>query len=175
MNTRKARSVITIAVAGILVLLTSQSQAYNKGDCNYLFGAANVAKWEQFRILSSPADFGDDPHLLGNPQGTAIVCWCKDGRVAIKGRLFSDGGNDEASTQAKFRFFRTNGSYTNFPLSTGSNNGVQSKLFYFVTDAGSYKKIRIRLYDTTPPILHPTDGSTPGPTARWLITKWLHR
>jgi hypothetical protein len=99
-----------VMAAGSLVSLADPAQAYDFGDCAYLFGAANVFRADQFYIdtgWGGLVDFGDDPHLFGGPQGRAVVCWSIDGRVAIRGRVYADydnphGENIEATAQITF-------------------------------------------------------------------------
>ena len=164
-----------IAAIAAVVLLAPQAGAYGTQVCVDLFAQANVAKAEKFRVLASSADFGDDPHLFGDPQGTAIVCWSTDGRVGIKGRLFSDGGiGGDAETAARITFFRANGPSTTLNVSS-SGTGVNSRLVYTATPAGSWNRVRIRLYSVEIQLLHPTDGSRPPPKYTWLRTRNLRR
>jgi len=73
--------------------LAGPAQAFDSGDCNSTFGAANVIDVDQFSKdtgTSGRVDFGDHMHLGGAPQGTAVACWSSTGRVLLKGYLFSD-------------------------------------------------------------------------------------
>ena len=54
---------------------------------------ANVQSVRQFKMDTGTlgkVDFGDHLHLFGVPQGTAVVCWHKDGPVAVRGYVFAD-------------------------------------------------------------------------------------
>jgi hypothetical protein len=82
--------IATVAAAGAVTFAPDVAGAYDRGHCDWLFGAANVLKATTFSINAGKVDFGDGLHFAGAPRGTAMVCWANDGRVAIAGRVYAD-------------------------------------------------------------------------------------
>lgn len=120
----------------------------DKSDCDRIFGSANIEKIETFRINGGRVDFGDDLHVAGQPLGDAVVCWSIDGRVAVKGRLFSDSLGEPQTATIEIRFRRDSGALTN--PTTRSVNGQGGPLFNNrvvekVSPIGSFNEVRIRL------------------------------
>jgi hypothetical protein len=98
--------------AGSLVSLAGPAQAYDRGTCNSIYGAQNVDVAAQFTIETGTAgnfDFGDDLHLFGAPQGTAVVCSTHDGRVRLIGKGFPDNGVVLVNPQVRIQFMGNNG------------------------------------------------------------------
>ena len=102
---------LIVAMAATIVsglLLAGPAQAFDSGNCNSTFGAANVIDVDQFSKdtgTSGRVDFGDHMHLGGAPQGTAVACWSSTGRVLLKGYLFSDPvDGDYANVKAVIDF-----------------------------------------------------------------------
>jgi hypothetical protein len=123
----------------------------DRNDANQMFGSANVEKLETFRIRAGEVDFGDELHLLGDPQGTAIVCWSIDGRVAVKGRLYSDNLRDPQTATVEIRFRRANGQVTNLTTrSITSQGGLASRVVEKVSPVGNFNEVRIRLKQFLP-------------------------
>jgi hypothetical protein len=121
-----------------------------------MFGSANVSKVERFSLDGGGADFGDELHLAGAPQGAAIICWSIDGRVAVKGKLYADGHCDHfqpcepLTARVEIRFQRTNGRVTNITSrSKFSPGGLASREVVKVSPFGSFNLVRIQLF--TPP------------------------
>jgi hypothetical protein len=89
-----AGSVATLAVAaGSMSALAGSAEAFDRGECDRAFGAANVVDHDLMQKDTGDAgkaDFGDHAHLFGAPQGTAVVCWSDDGAVLLRGRVFND-------------------------------------------------------------------------------------
>ena len=148
---RIARLVSLTMALGALVAWTSPSGAFDHGDCYVVFAAANVAKVTSLKIEGGGADFGDDPHLLGSPQGNAVVCWSTDGRVAVKGYLFADDLRNPVSATVRIRFRRSDGSWTSdFVRSANTQGGFPgSALAYVVSPSGDFRRANIRLTTTT--------------------------
>jgi hypothetical protein len=84
-------------IVALLVLVfgavgVPRAQAYDWWTCPSEFRDAV----DQFKAEGGGADFGDDLHLGGAPQGTAVVCW--DGnvrnpnaaRVFLRGKMYRD-------------------------------------------------------------------------------------
>jgi hypothetical protein len=119
----------------------------NKDDCGRMFGSANVEKVETFKMTGGKVDFGDDPHLGGQPLSDAVVCWSIDGRVAVKGKLYSDNFGDPQTAIVEIRFRRTNGQVTNPTTRSISTGGgwVGSREVEKVSPIGSFNEVRIRL------------------------------
>ena len=128
----------------------------DRNDANQMFGSANVESVIQFKLPSdsSPGtvDFGDEPHLAGQPVGTAIICWALDGRVAVKGKLYSDNLRDPQTATVEIRFRRTNGRATNPTTRRLNTQGgwVSSKEVEKVSPFGSFNEVRIRLFRFLP-------------------------
>jgi len=124
----------------------------NRNDCDRIFGSANIEKVEIFMMNGGVVDFGDEPHLAGQPQGDAIICWSIDGRVAVIGKLYSDNFRDPQTATVEIRFRRTNGQVTNLTKRSLSTQGgwVSSREVEKVSPVGSFKEVRIRLKSFLP-------------------------
>jgi hypothetical protein len=116
-------------------------------DANSIFGSANIEKMKSFKMQEGEVDFGDELHLFGSPQGNAIIVWSIDGRVAVRGRLYSDTGFNEAqSAIIEIRFRRTNGTFTKPTKRTLTSQGLlQKKLVEKVSPIGSFNQVEIKL------------------------------
>jgi hypothetical protein len=112
-----------------------------------MFGSANVEKVEQFKMNFGKVDFGDHPHLGGQAQGDAIICWSIDGRAAVKGVLFSDNFQDSQKVTIEIRFRRETGQVTNLTKRSVRTNGgvVGVRDVEKVSPSGSMNEVRIRL------------------------------
>jgi hypothetical protein len=116
-------------------------------DCDLIFGARNIEKVETFKISGGNADFGDEPHVGGVPQGTAVVCWLTDGRVAILGKLYSDNFRDLQSATIWLRFRRSNGALTGPRRRSVNSHGywVASRSVEVVSPDGTFTEAIVRL------------------------------
>jgi hypothetical protein len=119
----------------------------NKDDVDRMFGSANVEKVESFKIDGGYVDFGDDWHVGGSPQGDAVVGWSIDGRVAVKGKLYSDNLLSPQKATVRIRFRRANGQVTNNTTRTITTHGgwVGSREIEKVSPAGNFNEVRIKL------------------------------
>jgi hypothetical protein len=85
------RIVVLLALAFAAVGVPT-AQAYDYWTCPSEFRDAV----DQFKAEGGGADFGDDLHLGGAPQGTAVVCWdgnlrnANAARVILRGKLYHD-------------------------------------------------------------------------------------
>src|SRR6266536_1893083 len=87
----------TVAVLVFVSLFSPPAPvpAYDRGDCQRIFPQGTVLHdVDSLRIDTGnyyEVDFGDELHLLGSPQGNAVICW-QQGRhgVAVIGRLYVD-------------------------------------------------------------------------------------
>ncbi len=133
--------------AGALLLQGAPASAFDRTDCNAMFGSANVARVQQFNIEAGRADFGDELHLFGAPQGKAVICWSLDGRVAVKGKLYADAGfNEFVEAGIRIRFRRTNGRLTGTTTRTVRTQGfLASRVVEVVSPAGRMNQVRIEL------------------------------
>ena len=93
----------------VIVSLSSPAalaQAYDRGDCQRSFPAGVVLPdVDTLRIDTGnyyQVDFGDDLHLGGAPQGTAVICWQEGrNRVVVIGKLYFDPRDSNSSGCAK--------------------------------------------------------------------------
>lgn len=133
--------------AAALVSGAGFASRYNKDDCALIFGSANVEKVKSFKIEAGKVDFGDDFHVFGSPQGKAVLCWSIDGRVAIKGKLYSDNFRDTQTAHAEIAFRRTNGNWTQPFVYLAASQGlvVVSSRVEKVSPLGKFNKVRVRL------------------------------
>ena len=115
-------------------------------------------------------DFGDDLHLFTLPQGDAVVCWSIDGRVAVKGKLYSDNSGEPQVATGEIRFRRTNGNVTETTRYDLASQGgpVSSEEVEKVSPVGSFKEVRIRLK-----VFYPDNDL--GPLAKTLATRTFKR
>jgi hypothetical protein len=167
---RLARPSCTLLVLlAVCVLSAGQVRAYGAGQCTTLFAQANVEKTTQFSINAGHADFGDDPHALGGPGGTAVICWSIDGRVAITGKLYADTVRDPVNVFARVRFYRRGGGTIDVPDVSVTGSFAASKVLNVVSNPGNYYSVRVRLYEFT-------DSDIAGPgSSRRLASKNYYR
>ena len=64
------------------------AKAFDGNDCGPIY--AHLSRVSAFSIDGGKADFGDDLDIGGAPRGTAVVCWSRDGRASVKGKLYAD-------------------------------------------------------------------------------------
>ena len=127
------------AAAALIATTAGTAQAYDGGTCNSIYGAQNVDVADQFTIETGTAgnlDFGDDLHLFGAPQGTAVVCSTYDGRVRLIGKLFVDGAI-VVSPQVRVQFMRNN----SVPAITLWRSGTVN-----VERTGNFASVRVTLF-----------------------------
>ena len=134
-----------ILSAGLLLSFRVPAYAFDSNHCNSLFGAANVSKVATFKIEAGKVDFGDGPHLFGSPQGTAVVCWANDGRVAVEGSVYADSIRENVMAIVKMSF------YNNGVLQARLTESVYGKFaasqLVNVVVSGTYDRVRVRLYN----------------------------
>jgi hypothetical protein len=132
-----------IFAATITALLTGVTQAYDRGDCDRIFGIpSNVASVQQFSMEGGLVDFGDELHLFGTPIGTMVVCFATNGRIAVKGRLYADNIRGEV----RIRFRRTNGQVTAETLRFIDEAGFAHREVIVASPAGNFNRVRVRLH-----------------------------
>lgn len=126
---------------------TGVAHAYDERDCDRMFGSADVEKVRKFNLNRNLVDFGDELHLGGVPQGHAVICWSIDGRVAVKGKLYSDNFHHPQTATVRIRFRRISGTWTNWTTRTLNTNGgwVSNREIEKVSPVGQFNKVRIRL------------------------------
>lgn len=119
----------------------------DRGDCDRAFGAANVFDVDTVRIDTGTVgmvDFGDDLHLWGAPQGDAVVCWQRNGRVLVKGRVFADTGDTNIYVYAHIQYI--NNGVVAATSTHKLSGGEGSKFVNVLTAAGNLTQVRIRLF-----------------------------
>lgn len=131
---------------GSLGLGAGATYAHDRSDCDRMFASANVEKVKTFKANTNNVDFGDEPHFANAPVGDAVICWSIDGRVGVRGKLYSDN-NDPQTARVYIRFKRTGGSWTNWTWRSKTTNGgwVGNKQVEKVSPVGSFNRVRIRL------------------------------
>lgn len=136
------------AVGVAMSCLAAPASAYDRPTCDVMFGSANVSKIEQFAIEAGRADFGDEFHLFGAPQGKAVICWSLDGRAAVKGRLYADDFRGPVEAIVEIRFQRRNGRVTNITRRSVLTNGVilGNREVEKVSPSGDFNRVRIQLF-----------------------------
>lgn len=125
----------------------------DRTNCVRLFGSRQITKIELFRINSrSGVDFGDHLHIGGSPQGDALVCWLRDGRVAVLGVLFSDNFRDPQVARVEVRFRQVGVESTVWqPARIATQGGfVGSISVNFTSPAGNWNRVELRLKRTLP-------------------------
>jgi hypothetical protein len=141
---------VSVAVAGVVAVpLTPAAHAYDQNNCS----AGMRADVDQFKVDtggSGDVDFGDDYHVGGVPQGTAVVCWGSSGSsVSLTGKLFWDSF-DPGCADADVTVFRNDGVGVSFQdySEICSNGGLRSKVIEhsMFSNAGNLSRIRIRLF-----------------------------
>jgi hypothetical protein len=155
MNRRNRTTAILVAFATALIALSvaGTAQAFDSNSC-----PLPVDRTDRFYIEAGKVDFGDHLHLNGVPRGDAVICWSGDGRVAMKGVVFSDPGiffPDNQYATARIWFFDDNAGLwrSQGSFSTALSNSLQSRtvggLDGVVSPAGNFTRVRIRLSLTT--------------------------
>lgn len=108
--------IVALLVLAFATQSVPTAQAYDWWTCPGEFRDAV----DQFRAEGGGADFGDDLHLGGAPQGTAVVCW--DGnlrnpnaaRVILRGKMYRDnaqgiGVSEDLCVFSVIKFLDANG------------------------------------------------------------------
>jgi hypothetical protein len=160
---RTVRSLIAMLVAaGSVAALAGPAQAYDRGKCNSMMGTANVESVDSVRMNTGTldeVDFGDDPHWLGTAEGDAVVCWNKDGRVAVRGRLFADPSAGTVTASVSLVYYRNSmdlASWRSSGITAKVGDWVKIKDIEHAPDALpsglKYNKVRIRLYNGDTPV-----------------------
>lgn len=162
--TRTFRTLTMLAAVAAVALtalsLAGAGQAFNSNDCQNMY-SLTLERTAPFYIEAGRVDFGDHMHIGGIPRGDAVICWSTDGRVGLKGVVFSDPGvswnppNQYAT--ARIWFFDANaGIWRNqgsFDTPGGVQNSLQSRsvggLDGLRSPAGNFTQVRIRLSVTT--------------------------
>jgi hypothetical protein len=128
------------------------AQAYDGGTCPGEF--RDVVR--QFKVDGGDVDFGDDLHLGGAPQGTAVACWdgnvqnANAARVILRGKLYLDYrtiGDSTVCASAVIKFLNANGTVRathNTPDLCGTG-GLRSR-DVGVTVALPVTRIRLELF-----------------------------
>lgn len=127
----------------------------NRSDASAIFGSANIEKLRYFKINGGDVDFGDHAHIGGEPRGSAIIVWSIDGRVAVKGVLFSDNFREPQTATIKIRFRRVSGKYTSWTTRSVSSQGGpmefwETKLVEKVSPLGDFDQVQIQLSQFLP-------------------------
>lgn len=154
---RTLLTALAALVALIALSVAGTAQAFDSNTCGNIY-PATLERTDPINISAGKVDFGDHAHLFGRPAGNAVICWSTDGRVAIKGIVFSDPGFFHADNQyvtARIWFFDINaGLWRNQgSFSTTLSNSLQSRslggLDGLRSPAGTFSAVRIRLSLTT--------------------------
>jgi hypothetical protein len=159
MNRRNRTTAILVAFATALIALSvaGTAQAFDSNTCSDKFSVSGFTT-VPFYISAGKVDFGDHLHLNGIPRGNAVICWSGDGRVAMKGVVFSDPGiffPDNQYATARVWFFDNNAGLwrDQGSFSTALSNSLQSRtvggLDGLNSDYGNFTRVRIRLSLTT--------------------------
>jgi hypothetical protein len=138
-------------VAGSITAFAGTARAFEPGNCNDISSSA-VNAFNVFKTDSGRADFGDELHLFGAPQGDAIICWFSGGRVGVEGRLYADSLSGEpVVATAEIRYQRTNGQTITRRFGIGTNiSWVASGLVKDLSPAGNFNHVRIQLFTFLP-------------------------
>jgi hypothetical protein len=153
-RTRVVRPLVALLVsAGAATALAGPAQAYDRSTCDQQIGASNVESVDTVRADHGQAgevDFGDLLHLGGTPMGNAVVCWQKNGRVHVVGRLFADPSDGHAKVTAKIDYFDSNGTaidYFNTWEVTGTWWVADRRVIDATPPGQVVNKVRIRLFN----------------------------
>jgi len=121
--------------------------AHDRNDCDRMFGSANVDKVKTFKMNTNNVDFGDLPHFAHAPGGDAVICWDINGRVGVRGTLFSDNFNESQTATVWIRFKRTSGSWTNWTTRSLITNGgwAGNRQIEKFSPVGRFNRVQIRL------------------------------
>jgi hypothetical protein len=142
-------SLALLTVAGGLAIVAPQAHAYDQNTCQ----PGLRSDVDQFRVDtggSGDVDFGDDMHVGGVPQGTAVVCWSTGGNSAsITGKLFWDSF-DAGCAAADVTIVRADGSTASYQglYEKCSSGGLRSTVVqssYFGT-VNNLDRVRLRLF-----------------------------
>jgi hypothetical protein len=174
LRTLKMLAAAAAAAAAALIALSvaGTAQAFDSNDCRNMF-PVTLQRTDAIKIDTGKVDFGDNAHLFGSPVGDAVICWSTDGRVGMKGRVFSDPGvifPDSQYATARISFFDINaGLWRNQgSFSTALSNGLRSTLPGGVdglrSPAGIFSAVRIQLSVTT-------EGGLGGLSTRVVTTR----
>src|SRR5436309_12350079 len=87
----------TALVPGALLGLSGKAQAFDPSSCNDISSNA-VNEFNVFRVDGGGADFGHYPHIIGAPQGNAVICWFSHGRVGVEGKVYADSPTGDPSS-----------------------------------------------------------------------------
>jgi hypothetical protein len=145
-----AAAAVVVAVAGLAVTAVGPTaHAYDGNNCS----AGMRADVDQFNIDtggSGDVDFGDDAHIGGVPQGTAVVCWGSGGSsVSLTGKLFWDSFNPGCA-DADVAIVRRNGTIGSFQEYSEicSNGGLKSRVVEssLFSNAANLSHVRLRLF-----------------------------
>ena len=128
---KRRRGILTAVAAALAAAITlapfqaTSALAYDRGSCP----ATERIGHDLVQRSAGSVDFGDDAHLFGAPQGTAVVCWYTGrSKVIVIGKLYNDGLNGTVRTVMDF--FLTNGkSYQRIFTETGSG-GLEANPIY---------------------------------------------
>ena len=154
---RTALAALAALAALVALSLAGTAQAFNSNDCRNK-DPATLQRTDSIKIDTGKVDLGDHAHLFGSPAGDAVICWSNDGRVGMKGIVFSDPGffnPDNQYVTARVWFFDINaGLWRNQgSFSTALSNGLRSTLPGGVdglrSPAGIFSAVRIQLSVTT--------------------------
>jgi hypothetical protein len=138
-----------VAAAGLVVTVGPAAHAYDQNNCQ----AGLRADIDRFKVDtggSGDVDFGDDAHLGGVPQGTAVVCWANGGSaVSLTGKLFWDSF-DPGCADVDVSVIRRNGNVASFQEYSEicSNGGLKSRVVEssMFSNASDLSRVRIRLF-----------------------------
>ena len=140
---------VVVAAASIVVASSSPANAYDSNTCQ----PGLRSDVDQFKVDtggSGDVDFGDDMHVGGAPQGTAVVCWSTGGdSVSITGKLFWDSF-DAGCAAADVTVVRSDGSSASYQglYEKCSSGGLRSTVVqssYFGT-VDNLDRVRLRLF-----------------------------
>jgi hypothetical protein len=152
-----AAAAAAAAVALVALSFAGTGQAFDSNDCRNMF-PVTLQRTDHIKIDTGKVDFADNAHLFGSPVGTAVICWSNDGRVGMKGRVFSDPGTfypDNQYATARIWFFDINAGLWRYQgaFSTALSNSLQSTrpggLDGLRSPAGAFSAVRIQLSVTT--------------------------
>jgi hypothetical protein len=142
-------SILIVVAASGLTAVGPQAAAYDGNTCQ----PGLRSDVDQFRIDtggSGDVDFGDDMHVGGVPQGTAVVCWSTGGdSVSITGKLFWDSF-DAGCAAADVTIIRNDGSTASYQglwekCSSGGLRSTVVESSYFGT-VDNLNRVRLRLF-----------------------------
>jgi hypothetical protein len=140
-----------VVAAASLATLAGPAQAYNRGSCDVLSGAANIYAVDDVNMDGGRADFGDRHHAGGVPWGNAVVCWARNGSAMVVGRLFADRYQGVTEPKVEITYF--NNGVEGAPGSSAGTHGwsfkgsnADSRFVLSSTGAETVDRVRIRLF-----------------------------